>query len=139
MTLQDYKIVLYRQEDASWVAEVPAVPGCYALMDTREEALAELSRVFDMISEEYREKDSPSPRTAPKSSMPSATAREFQAVARKLGFEPRRQTGSHERWNHPDGRAVTSPLHKGKEIGPPLFFKILRPLGATLEEFQQLR
>ena len=56
MTLQDYKIVLYRQEDSSWVAEVPALPGCYALMDTREEALAELGRVFDMISEEYREK-----------------------------------------------------------------------------------
>ena len=56
MTLQDYKIVLYRQEDGSWVAEVPAIPGCYALMGTREEALAELSRVFDMIAEEYREK-----------------------------------------------------------------------------------
>lgn len=56
MTLQDYKIVLYRQEDSSWVAEVPSIPGCYALMETREEALAELSRVFDMIAEEYREK-----------------------------------------------------------------------------------
>ena len=38
------------------MAEVPAIPGCYALMDTREEALAELARVFDMIAEEYREK-----------------------------------------------------------------------------------
>lgn len=56
MTLQDYKIVLYRQEDGSWVAEVPALAGCYALMDTREEALAELSHVFEMIAEEYREK-----------------------------------------------------------------------------------
>ena len=56
MTLQDYKIVLYRQEDGSWVAEVPALPGCYALMDTREEALAELTRVFDMLAQEYREK-----------------------------------------------------------------------------------
>lgn len=56
MTLQDYKIVLYRQEDSSWVAEVPSIPGCYTLMETREEALAELSRVFDMIAEEYREK-----------------------------------------------------------------------------------
>jgi hypothetical protein len=25
MELQDYKTVLYRQEDASWVAEVPAI------------------------------------------------------------------------------------------------------------------
>ncbi len=71
--------------------------------------------------------------------MPSATAREFQKVARKLGFSKARQTGSHERWNHPDGRAVTIPLHGGCEIGPPLFFKILRQLGVTLEEFQSLR
>ncbi|MDA2913081.1 type II toxin-antitoxin system HicB family antitoxin [Acidobacteriia bacterium AH_259_A11_L15] len=62
MTLQDYKIVLYRQEDASWVAEVPALPGCYALMATREEALAELTHVFDMIAEEYRQKGLPLPK-----------------------------------------------------------------------------
>ena len=52
--LDAYKIVLYRQDDGSWVAEVPAVSGCYALMATREEALAELSHVFDMIAEEYQ-------------------------------------------------------------------------------------
>ena len=56
MTLHDYKIVLYRQEDGSWVAEVPAIPGCYALMPAREAALAELEKVFEMIAEEYREK-----------------------------------------------------------------------------------
>jgi 2-iminobutanoate/2-iminopropanoate deaminase len=51
--------------------------------------------------------------------MPSATALDFQRVARRLGFVRRRQTGSHERWIHPDGRAVTIPLHGGREIGPP--------------------
>jgi predicted RNase H-like HicB family nuclease len=57
MNLQDYKTVLYRQEDGSWVAEVPAISGCYALMPTREAALAELNQVFDMIAEEYRERN----------------------------------------------------------------------------------
>ena len=71
--------------------------------------------------------------------MPSATAREFQRVASHLGFVRRRQTGSHERWNHPDGRAVTIPIHGGREIGPPLFQKILRQLGLSLEEFTRLR
>ena len=61
MTLHDYKTVLYRQEDGSWVAEVPAIPGCYALMPTREEALAELDKVFLMLAEEYREKGIPLP------------------------------------------------------------------------------
>jgi predicted RNase H-like HicB family nuclease len=55
MKLENYKTVLYRQPDG-WVADIPSVPGCYALMDTREAALAELTRVFEMISEEYREK-----------------------------------------------------------------------------------
>lgn len=71
--------------------------------------------------------------------MPSATARDFQSVARKLGFQKSRQTGSHERWVHADGRGVTIPLHGGREIGPPLFFKILRQLGVSLEEFNRLR
>ena len=56
MKFEDYKIVLYRQENGSWVAEIPAIGGCFALMKTREEALAELPNVFSMIEEEYREK-----------------------------------------------------------------------------------
>lgn len=56
MRLENYKIVLYRQEDGSWVAEIPAIAGCYALMPTREQALQELNEVFQMISDEYREK-----------------------------------------------------------------------------------
>jgi len=61
MKLEDYKTVLYRQEDGSWVAEIPAISGCYALMGTRQEALAELARVFAMIAEEYHEKNLPLP------------------------------------------------------------------------------
>lgn len=60
--LSDYKIVLYVQEDeGGWVAEVPAISGCYALMDTRERALQELERVFEMIREEYAESGKPMP------------------------------------------------------------------------------
>lgn len=56
MTLDDYKVVLYRNRPEGWVAEVPAIAGCYALMVTKEDALMELERVFDMIATEYREK-----------------------------------------------------------------------------------
>ena len=56
MTLDDYKLVLHRNQPDGWVAEIPAIPGCYALMPTREEALAELAGVFEMIAAEYREK-----------------------------------------------------------------------------------
>jgi len=61
MCIEDYKTILYRQEDGSWVADIPAIPACYALMPSREEALAELYSVFEMISEEYRDKGIPLP------------------------------------------------------------------------------
>ena len=61
MTLNDYKTILYRQDDGAWVAEIPAIAGCYALMATREKALEELTRVFQMFSEEYRAKGIPLP------------------------------------------------------------------------------
>jgi len=56
MSLDDYKVVLYRNQPNGWVAEIPAIRGCYALMPTREEALAELESVFKMIAADYGEK-----------------------------------------------------------------------------------
>ena len=61
MGLDDYKVVLYPNQPEGWVAEIPAIQGCYALRPTREEALAELEKVFEMIAEEYREKGLPLP------------------------------------------------------------------------------
>lgn len=71
--------------------------------------------------------------------MPSALAEEFRRVAAKPGFRQTRQTGSHERWQHPDGRATTIPVHGGMEIGPPLFHRILRQLGIAPDTFARLR
>jgi antitoxin HicB len=56
-----YKIILYAQEGGGWVAEIPAIGGCYALMDTRDDALQELEKVFRMIQEEYAESGKPLP------------------------------------------------------------------------------
>jgi predicted RNase H-like HicB family nuclease len=61
MSLDAYKVVLYRNQPDGWVAEVPAIRGCFALMPTREEALAELGGVFEMIAAEYDEKGLPLP------------------------------------------------------------------------------
>ena len=55
MTLDDYKVVLYRNQPEGWVAEVPAIAGCYALMPTKADALEELEHVFAMIAAEYRD------------------------------------------------------------------------------------
>ena len=71
--------------------------------------------------------------------MPSARAEEFRRAASRLGFRQARQTGSHERWIHEDGRATTIPIHGGREIGPLLCHKILRQMGIGEQEFEQLR
>ncbi len=60
-------------------------------------------------------------------------------MAAKLGFRFVRQTGSHERWKHPDGRSVTIPIHGGRDLGPPVFYRILDQMGIDLDKFNQLR
>ena len=54
MNLDDYKLVIYRNHPDGWVAEIPAIAGCHALMPTVEEAVSELAKVFQLIQEEYR-------------------------------------------------------------------------------------
>ena len=61
MSFDDYKVVIYRNQPDGWVAEIPALSGCYALMPTREEAMAELANVFAMISAEYCDSGRPLP------------------------------------------------------------------------------
>lgn len=53
MSFDDYKLVIYRNQPEGWVAEIPAIPGCHALMATPEEALSELAQVFELIKDEY--------------------------------------------------------------------------------------
>jgi len=56
MALDDYKVLLYRNQPSGWVAEVPSIPGCYALMPTRGEALLELEQLFEMLEVEYSDR-----------------------------------------------------------------------------------
>lgn len=53
MRFDDYKLVIYRNQPDGWVAGIPAIPGCHALMPTAEEALRELAAVFRLLEEEY--------------------------------------------------------------------------------------
>jgi predicted RNase H-like HicB family nuclease len=62
MSFDDYKVVLYRNQPDGWVAEIPAISGCHALMPTPEAALAELAEVFRIIEIEHAETGKPLPR-----------------------------------------------------------------------------
>ncbi|MHC1689198.1 MAG: type II toxin-antitoxin system HicB family antitoxin [Methanothrix sp.] len=53
--LYDYTIVLRPDDNGTFVAFVPAIPGCHAWGQTPEEAQTELLNVFEMIKEEHEE------------------------------------------------------------------------------------
>jgi predicted RNase H-like HicB family nuclease len=59
-----YTIVI-RPDDSTFVAYVPAIPGCHAIGRTPAEAQAELGHVFDMIEEEYAQEGRPLPPDVP--------------------------------------------------------------------------
>jgi len=54
-SLHDYTIVLQPDDNGTFVAYVPAIPGCHAWGQTPEAAQQELANVFEMIREEYIE------------------------------------------------------------------------------------
>ncbi len=53
--LYDYTVILRPDDNGTFVAFVPAIPGCHAWGRTPEEAQIELLNVFDMIREEHEE------------------------------------------------------------------------------------
>ncbi len=54
-SLQNYTTVVRPDDNSTFVAYVPAIPGCHAWGETPDEARAELANVFEMIREEYLE------------------------------------------------------------------------------------
>jgi len=67
--------------------------------------------------------------------LPPIGADDVLRVLRKLGFYLVRQRGSHVRLKHDDGRVVTVPVHRGRQIGQGLLRKILRDAELSREEF----
>jgi predicted RNase H-like HicB family nuclease len=59
--LHDYTVVTKPDDNGTYVAYVPAIPGCHAVGATPDEARNELASVFEMIAEEYAEEGRPLP------------------------------------------------------------------------------
>jgi predicted RNA binding protein YcfA (HicA-like mRNA interferase family) len=53
----------------------------------------------------------------------------------RLNFIAVRQRGSHIQYRHADGRCTTVPMHKGRDIAPPLLRQIAKDIGLTVAEF----
>lgn len=70
--------------------------------------------------------------------LPMLTARRVIRALEKAGFEVQRQTGSHVRLKHVDGRVATVPVHGNQDIGRGLLRKILRDADMTPADFLAL-
>ena len=55
-----------------------------------------------------------------------------------LGFEEKRQSGSHVFYRHPDGRYTTLPHLGNQDLGRPLTRQILREVGISPDEFTEI-
>ena len=71
--------------------------------------------------------------------MPAVKAKELVRIAQQLGFEFRRQTGSHAIYvRRSDERRVVIPMHAGKDIKRKTLRAIIDDLGISLDEFQEM-
>jgi len=68
--------------------------------------------------------------------LPLLTAKELAKILARLGFEFKRQEGSHMFFEHEDGRTTVIPNHPGDDIDRGLLNKIIKhDLKITREEF----
>ena len=71
--------------------------------------------------------------------LPQMTSDELVSFFERQGFRKDRQTGSHLTLLHPDGRRVTVPIHRGKDLGRGLALDLLRRAGYSVEDYLRLR
>jgi len=66
--------------------------------------------------------------------LPVVNAKELIKFLTSLGFAFIRQKGSHQRYKHPDGRAITIPVHGKDTLKRGLLNGILNELNIPVEE-----
>jgi predicted RNA binding protein YcfA (HicA-like mRNA interferase family) len=66
--------------------------------------------------------------------LPSMGAPELVRILERRGFERVRQSGSHLILRHSDGRRVTVPMHKSKDLGRGLLSRIMKDADLTIED-----
>jgi predicted RNA binding protein YcfA (HicA-like mRNA interferase family) len=68
-------------------------------------------------------------------SVPVLKPAEVCRLLEARGFVAVRQRGSHIQYRRADGRCTTVPMHKGRDIAPPLLRQISKDIGLSVEEF----
>ena len=69
--------------------------------------------------------------------LPILKAKEFLSILKRYGFAVRRQSGSHIVLAHDDGRWVTVPFHKGKDLPKGLLRAMMKTAGLSIEDLKK--
>jgi predicted RNA binding protein YcfA (HicA-like mRNA interferase family) len=64
--------------------------------------------------------------------------RDLAKIAGAAGFEWVRRRGSHNTFRSADGRVIVTPDHGKQVIVRPLLRKLIRDMGLTVDEYNQL-
>lgn len=67
--------------------------------------------------------------------LPVIKAIKLLKVLKKMGFKEHHTVGSHIQLKNQDGRRITVPFHKGKDIRKGTLKGIINDLGVSAEEF----
>lgn len=70
--------------------------------------------------------------------LPTLTSLKIIKTLQKIGFQIKRQRGSHIYLDHPDGRATVVPMHKGEDVGRGLLRKILKDIKMEPQDFARI-
>ena len=70
--------------------------------------------------------------------IPIVRVKVLEKLLLHLGFEIKRQSGSHVFYRHPDGRYTTLAHHGNQDLGRSLIRQILREIDITPEKFIDL-
>ncbi|MDP2889464.1 MAG: type II toxin-antitoxin system HicA family toxin [Bacteroidota bacterium] len=74
------------------------------------------------------------------SKLPLITAKDLIKILLRLGFELKRQKGSHKFFQHQDGRTTVVPDHGNEQIDRGLLNKIIKQdLMLSIEEFLRIK
>ena len=71
--------------------------------------------------------------------LPRIKARQLINVAKKIGFELDRQSGSHAiYYRQTDKRRIVVPIHSRKDLKPKTLLGIVKDMGLSVSEFREL-
>lgn len=72
------------------------------------------------------------------SDFPSLSGRTLLRALQRFGFAVIRIKGSHHFVGHLDGRTTVIPIHRGEDLGPGIFAKILRDCELTRDDIRRV-